>query len=190
VAHRVSSRRGRESAHDLGDIGLHPPSAVRGQAQFGLGQLLIRVRARLRRSSLDAALARGADPCESPVLACRAARLTSERSREKMAAWVADILATASRPPRSLSAAVEPDRDEMATARPLLIQVRELLRSTAPVYARGVAMLEGLLSDGGSALYLPVERAELSHELKLIIAALEGREQGEFSWADQDGPGG
>jgi hypothetical protein len=190
VAHRVSSRRGDESVPDLDGIDLHPPSALRGHALFGLGQLLIRVRARLRRSSLDAALARGADPCESPALARRAARLTSERSREKMAAWVAGILATASRPPRPLSAAVEPDRDEVAAAGPLLIRVRELLRSTAPVYARGVAMLEDLLSDGGSALYMPVRRAELSHELELIIAALEGREQAEFSSAGQGGPGG
>jgi hypothetical protein len=175
--------------HDLGGIDLPPPPALRGQAA-GLGQLLIRVRARLRRSSLDATLARGADPCQSPALARRAARLTSERSREKMAASVADILATARRPPRPFSAAVEPDRDEIVAAGPLLVQVRELLRSTAPVYARGVAMLEDLLSDGGSALYLPVRRAELSHELELIIAALEGGELAEFSSADQDGPGG
>jgi hypothetical protein len=106
-----------------------------------------------------------------------------------MAASVADILATARRPPRPFSAAVEPDRDEVAAAGPLLIQVRELLRSTAPVYARGVAMLEDLLGDGGSALYLPVRRAELSHELELIIAALEGREQPGLSAADRDGPG-
>jgi hypothetical protein len=130
----------------------------------------------LRRSRLDAALARGADPCESPTLAHRAARLTSERSRTRMAARVADILVTVEQPPRAFSAAVDPDRDEVAAAAPLLIEVRELLRSTVPVYARGVAMLEGLLRDGGSSLYCPVRQGELSDELELIIAALEGRE--------------
>jgi hypothetical protein len=94
-----------------------------------------------------------------------------------MAARVADILVTAERPARALSAAVEPNRDEVAAALPLLIEVRELLRSTAPVYAEGVAMLEGLLGDGGSSLYSPVRRGELSHELELIIAALEGRKR-------------
>jgi hypothetical protein len=161
---------------DIGSIDYRPPRALRGQTQFGLGRLLTRVRARVRRASLDAALARGADPCESPVLAYRAARLTSERSRERTAAWVADILGTAGQRPRAFSAAVDPNRDEIAAAAPLLMQVQELLRSTAPVYARGVAMLEILLRDGGGPLYAPVRRAELGDTLEHIIAALEGRD--------------
>jgi hypothetical protein len=173
---------------EFGSTDFHHPAALRGQARFGPGPL-IRVRARLRRSSLDAALARGADPCESPALAYRAARLTSERSRQKIAAWVAQILATARRPARGLSAAVEPHRGGVAAAEPRLVQVRELLRSSAPVYARGVAMLEGLLRDGGSPLHLPVRQGELSHKLGLIIAALEGREHCEFSSVDPDGLG-
>jgi hypothetical protein len=105
-----------------------------------------------------------------------------------MAARLADILATARRPARALSAAVEPDCGEVATAEPLLMQARELLRSSAPVYARGMAMLEELLGDGGSPLYLPARRAELSHQLELIMTALEGREQREFSSAGPDDP--
>ena len=50
-------------------------------------------------------------------------------------------------------------------------------------------MLEGLLRDAGSPLYLPVRRAELNHTLGLILAALEGREQSEISSADPDGLG-
>jgi hypothetical protein len=106
-----------------------------------------------------------------------------------MAAWVAEILATASRPARPISAAVEPHRGEVGAAEQRLVQVRELLRSSAPVYARGVAMLERLLRDAGSALYLPARRTELNHKLGLIIAALEGRVQSEFSSADPDGFG-
>jgi hypothetical protein len=41
------------------------------------------------------------------------------------------------------------------SAASLLIEVRELLRSTVPVYCRGVAMVRGLLQDGGSPLYSP-----------------------------------
>jgi hypothetical protein len=183
VAHRVSSKLGaRARRHQA------PRSpALGGRDRFGPGQLLTRVRALLRHYSLDAALSRGADPCESPTLAYRAARLTSGRSRERMAASVADILVTAERPARALTAAVEPDRDEVAAAVPLLIKIRDLLGSTAPVYARGVAMLKGLLGDGGSSLYRPARRGELSDELELIIAALEGREHLPFSSGDAPG---
>jgi hypothetical protein len=93
-----------------------------------------------------------------------------------MAAWTAEALAAARRPARAFSAAVEPHRHEVAAAEPRLIQVCELLRSRAPVYVRGVAMLKALLRDGGSSLYQPITRGELGRELKLIIAALEGRE--------------
>jgi hypothetical protein len=91
-----------------------------------------------------------------------------------MANWVAEILATPTRPPQGFSVVVEPDRREIATAEPLLLRVWELVRSSAPVYARGMAMLEDLLGDGGSPLYLPVTRGQLSRQLELIIAALEG----------------
>jgi hypothetical protein len=174
---------GREQVHGPAGIEFGPPLARRGSQRFGPSELLTRIRAGVRRFSLDAALARGADPCESPTLAYRAARLTSERSRGKMAARVADLLAAAKRPPRPPSVAIEPDRSEVAAAEPLLIEVVDLLRSSAPVYARGVAMLKKLLGDGGSPLYLPARPRDLSHELELIVAALEGREQPEFSWA-------
>ncbi len=91
-----------------------------------------------------------------------------------MANWVAEILAAPTRPPRGFSVVVEPDRREIAMAEPLLLRVWELVRSSAPVYARGMAMLEDLLGDGGSPLYLPVMRGQLSRQLELIIAALEG----------------
>lgn len=184
MAQRVTSKLGAWLGARARPHRAPRPPALGGQARVGRAQLLTRMRAFLRRSSLDAALARGADPCESPALAYRAARLTSERSRERMAAWVADILVTAERPARALSAAVEPNRDEVAAAVPLLIEVRDLLGSTTPVYARGVAMLKGLLGDGGSSLYRPARRGELSDELELIIAALEGREHLPFSAAD------
>jgi hypothetical protein len=189
VARRVSTRTGIEQVHDLVGIASGPLPAMRGR-RFWPRPLLTRIWAGLRRFSFDAALARGADPCESPTLAHRAARLTSERSREKMAACVEELLATARRPPRPPSVAVEPDRSEIAAAALLLIEVRELLRSAAPVYARGVAMLNSLLGDGGSPLYLPARPGDLSHELEMIIAALEGREQPTRSSADWDGPEG
>jgi hypothetical protein len=92
-----------------------------------------------------------------------------------MAASVVDILATARRPPRPFSAAVEPDRDEIAAAAPLLIQIGELLRSNTPIYSQGMAMLEGLLRDGGSPLYVRARPGALTEKLEVIVGALEGR---------------
>ena len=147
-------------------------SALRGDASLGLG-LLTRVRAGLLRSRLDAAIAHGTDPCESRVLAYRAARLVSGRSREELATWIETINAAATRRPHGRSAAVEPCRDELHAAGPHLTQVVELLRSTAPVYCQGMAMLARLLRDGGSPLYTPTWRGALRYELELVIAALE-----------------
>jgi hypothetical protein len=176
VAQRVSRGRGRKPASDLGSFGLHDPPALRRRC--GLGHLVTVVRAGLRGWRLDAALAGGADPCESPALAHRAARLTSRRSRERLAASVDGVLTAAARPAPGFSSAVRPCRGEVVSAASLLIEVRELLRSTAPVYCGGVAMVRGLLRDGGSPLYLPDRRGALKGELEVILSALEGRNQG------------
>ena len=148
----------------------HAP-ALRGEC-LGLG-LLTRVRAGLLRSRLDAAIAHGTDPCESRLLAYRAARLVSARSREELATGIEKINAAAARRPHGRSAVVEPCRDELHSAGPCLTQVVELLRSTVPVYCQGMAMLEGLLRDGGSPLYAPAWRGALKYELELVLAALE-----------------
>jgi len=103
---------------------------------------------------LDAALARGADPCGSLALAYRSARLTSERGRERLAASLDRVLDAAVRPARRPSAAVPPCRDEVVAAGPLLIEARELLRSRTPVYSRGAARLENLLRDGGRGIFI------------------------------------
>ena len=174
MTQRGSSDVELELLRELGTDFDQPPAGR--QARFRLGHPLARLRAGLLCRSLDAALAQGADPCESPALAYRAARLTSDRSRERLATSVEYSGAAATRPAPSLSAAVQPCRYEVEAAGSLLPLVRELLRSTAPVYARGVAMLEILLTDGGSPLFAPASRGALSHELELIFAALQGRE--------------
>jgi hypothetical protein len=179
VAQRVSRGWGRKPAGDLGDLGAHDPAVRRRPRRFGLGHVLTVARAGLRRWSLDAALAGGANPCEFPTLGHRAARLTSRRSRERLAASVDGVLAAAARPTPRFSSAVDPCREEVASAASLLIEVRELLRSTVPVYCRGVAMVRGLLQDGGSPLYSPDRRGALKRELEVILSALEGQNLGE-----------
>ena len=107
---------------DFGSIDLAPLPGL-DRAVGHQPSWLIAMRARSPALRLDAALAAGADPCGSRPLAHRAARLTSDRTRHKMANWVAEILATPTRPPRGFSVAVEPDRGEIAMAEPLLLRV-------------------------------------------------------------------
>ena len=51
-----------------------------------------------------------------------------------------------------------------------------LLEIDEPVYARGVARLQLLLTEGGSALYTPHQTGQLRSEVEAILDALEGRE--------------
>jgi hypothetical protein len=72
------------------------------------------------------------------------------------------------------SVAAVPDRMEVARARPLLIEVRELLLAPVPIYCRGVAGLVELLRDGAGPIYAPVREGALTDELVSLIAALQG----------------
>lgn len=177
MARRESLQRwGRESAAGLAGLDFHGPPVPRGRDRLGLRYPLAWVRARVCRSGLDAALASGADPCASPALAYRCARLTSERGRERLAASLDRVLDAAVRPAPRPSAAVPSCREEVVAGGRLLIQARDLLRSRMPIYSQGAARLENLLRDGGSPLYWPARPGALSQDLELAIAALEGRE--------------
>lgn len=143
-----------------------------------LARALTRLRAALRRRSLDRALARGSDPSSSGPLAHRAVRLTKMRSRRRLAASIRGVLSAVDQPVRMPSAQLMPNRGEVLNARDGLEGLQALLLSPTPVYAVGMARLELLLTDGGSALYLPEYPGALSAELEALQAALEGREEG------------
>ena len=177
---RVSSSS-RERGAALEEA-LGPRVATICQSAFRRPRLVTRLWAALGRSRLDGALAEGADPCGSFALAHRAARLTSDRSRIRLAEEVDRVITAATRPTVGFSSAVPLDVREVAAAAPRLIEIRELLRSRFPVYANGVAMLKRLLRDGGGPLYSPplyspARRGALNDKLELIIAALEGRDE-------------
>jgi hypothetical protein len=59
----------------------------------------------------------------------------------------------------------------------MLARIEIALRSDEPVYARGVAMVRLLLSDGESSLYFPARRRDLIRQLERTDTALEGREE-------------
>jgi len=60
-------------------------------------------------------------------------------------------------------------------ARTVLATLGRRLRAPEPVSPRGVALLESLLTDGTSPLYLPTERGALGSRLRAAAAALEPR---------------
>ncbi len=132
---------------------------------------LARLAARARAGSLDRALIAGADPARSPQLSARAALLTSPRTRTAIAGGL-ERLVEAARGPRGRWCAVSAGAPLLASAAELL-ELAELLRGRAPLYARGVAMLNELISDGTGPAYHG-ERDELARVLREARSALAG----------------
>jgi hypothetical protein len=58
-------------------------------------------------------------------------------------------------------------------ARTVIATLNHRLRDVEPVSARGVALLESLLTDGASPLYRPSEPGSLGSRLRAAAAALE-----------------
>ncbi len=107
--------------------------------------------ATIRGGALDQALARGADPAASPLLAARASALGSRRVRDGIADGL-ERLESAARGPRRRWWALEA-RDAVLANGGELLELARVLRSREPVYARGTAMLHGLLTDGTGPAY-------------------------------------
>jgi hypothetical protein len=115
----------------------------------------------LRRGELDRRLARGAHPSDSPMLARRARQLTSRRMRAGLAAGIHNVLDAADEPPRGYSAAVPVQRGEILKERPLLVAVAGDLLSDDDLSPRGIALVEELLRDGSSPLYVSTAEGAL-----------------------------
>jgi hypothetical protein len=126
-----------------------------------------------RAGELDRQLADGASPSADAPLAIRGRRLTSRRYRARVAAGLARAVRDAEAPTRGFSAAIRPDRREVLAARTVLATLDRRLRAPEPVSAQGIAMLESLLTEGASPLYLPTEPGELGSRLRAAAAALE-----------------
>jgi hypothetical protein len=126
-----------------------------------------------RAGELDRELAAGANPAAGALLAIRAERLTSRRVRERVAAGLTRAVRDARAGTCGFSAAVRPHRHEVIAARTVLATLDRRLRGAEPVSAQGVALLEALLTDGTSALYLPIEPGALGSQLRAAAAALD-----------------
>jgi hypothetical protein len=139
---------------------MHPTLSLRGKVL-------------LKRGSLSRRLAAGASPTDSPELAARAEQLCSERNRRILARGLERVIDAAEERPHPHSSAVPLRRAEILTERALLLGLAAELRDMSQdVNVRGVALVERLLTDGGSPLYAPSTKQSLDGAIRQARAAL------------------
>jgi hypothetical protein len=135
-------------------------------------RLLTRLRARLRRLELDHALAEGADPSDSPLLAARAAQLVSPGARHRLASALERLVLTGDAPATPWR--VTPRPYAMDANRQRLLDLTTTLRRGGLLYARGIAILELVLIDGTGPAYTDARGEGLARQLTLAVASLGG----------------
>jgi hypothetical protein len=129
-----------------------------------------RVGTRLHARDLDRALAAGASPDASVVLALHAARLYRPGHRSLLAHTVRRLATMAARPTR-LTAPVSGRAVREAAAE--LEAVAARLAAPGPVEVRGVAKVRSLLVDGAGPLYRPSGSSALREELLSVLRAFD-----------------
>jgi hypothetical protein len=112
-----------------------------------------RCRARLRASSLDAQVARGADPVASDALSARAAQLQSPKTRSRLAVGLLGAVEIANRPQDGHGAALSVRKAQVRGCESLFGELAERLRDDGPLGVQGLAMASLMMSDGGGPLY-------------------------------------
>ncbi|MGH3207330.1 MAG: hypothetical protein ACRDNO_06190 [Trebonia sp.] len=124
-------------------------------------------------ASLDRQLAAGRAPESSPLLAARAQRIVTIRSRQQVARNWENLLRAARRAHRTHYPALPISGASIVAAEPA---VRELVRRVTaplPVAARGVAMATVLLTDALSPVYSRRSPVTLASVLEAAIAELD-----------------
>jgi hypothetical protein len=144
-----------------------PPAAV-----LFCPRLVSRVLARVNRLELDRALADGADPAGSPVLAARAAQLAGRANRERLAAALERATLTVDELPRRVR--TPPLRDAVRANRTELLELATILRDGGVLYAGGIAAAELVLIDGAGPAYTDRRGEGLARQLQLARHALTG----------------
>lgn|ERR1700761_6262750 len=132
-----------------------------------------RLLARSRHAALDRAIASGVDVSASPLLAARAAQLTRPGMRRQVAASLEQVAAFSDgcSYPRFR---VVPRRAVTRQNREELIKLAGILRDGGPAYARGIALLELVVTDGAGPAYTDRDGARLAQRLHHARARLAG----------------
>ena len=126
----------------------------------------------LRRGSLDRSLAAGAHPAASPELSWRARQLASRRYRCGLAASIRNLIEAAEEPPRGFSSAVPVQRRDILADRPLLLEIADDLESQQELKPRGIVLVERLITDGNSPVYMSSPEGSLHEALNQARAAM------------------
>ncbi|HEX8856131.1 MAG TPA: hypothetical protein VF752_11065 [Thermoleophilaceae bacterium] len=132
--------------------------------------LHVRLSARLRRASLDRALADGTDPATSPELEWRARQLASPGTYRELAERLEEVVDEAGEP--HPNAVVQIDREAVRCAREDLLTLAAQLAIADRANARGVALVRRLLTEGLSPLYVPSSPERLERFVRQARAAL------------------
>jgi hypothetical protein len=143
-------------------------------AELDTPPLLVRARVRLRRRTLDLQLADGVSPLDDAALALRARQLVCRQTREQFAGGLEGLVRHAEHPPPPRSVAVPLPRRQILEARPGLLALATCLRADRPLYARGMALLSSLLSDGTGPVYRARAERSLPDALRAVAEALDG----------------
>ena len=113
--------------------------------------LTARLAARIRGDALDRALIEGADPAATAQLAARAGMLTSQSMRREVARGLDRLALDEREPPKRWQ--VRPFKRAAAANAAELHALAARLRGPGPLYARGIAMLSRLLTEGTGPAY-------------------------------------
>jgi hypothetical protein len=183
MASRPRDERAAPTGAELG--GRWEPSerdSDRLVAELERPTLVLRARVLARRRTLDEQLAEGLSPARNAVLALRARQLVSSARRQQVATKLERLVDAAQRAPCLGALSVPLPRREIRELRPVLLGVAACLRTERPVYARGMALLTALLTDGGSPVYTPGSGVTLHDAIRTTAEALDGhwpRESGD-----------
>jgi hypothetical protein len=146
--------------------------------------LRLRLRTSVHRAKLTRALAEGVEPGASDELALRARQLTSERNRRALAGALRRSIADAHLPARTRARVSIIDRRGVLNAEGSIATIIERLRSPRPVRAKGMAMLERILTNAdGSPLYNRSEPGALRQMIRDATAALDRQPAGSHEFA-------
>jgi hypothetical protein len=128
---------------------------------------------------------RSAEASPMPRLGLRArlravheARMTSERSRRRLAQDFENAVARAEQPSAPLSAAVPVCHEARGAARGALLDLAERLRAPRRVDPDGVRLARQLLHDGAGPLYVPAASGDLSAAVLQALRALDAHGAG------------
>ena len=130
----------------------------------------VRAAARLRRGALDRALIAGADPSASRLIAARTAQLGRRSTRARLAGGL-ERLARSAGEPHGRSR-ILPSRAAVFRNRSDLLELAGTPRSDVPLHARGLAMLNVILTDGTGVTYTDRRGDALARQLAIARATL------------------